>query len=207
MKRNRSQRKGLDTKSRMIETTVSLLELQGYHATGLNQILEQSSTPKGSLYFHFPGGKQELVIEAIIRAGETVRRKVVKVLQEQSDLGKAISAFVLTIACDLESSDFRNGCPVANVAVEASATYDRLRLVCEEVYESWFLLVKERLLKAGLDEPTAESWTVFIWSAVEGALLLSRNRRSAEPLNIVARQLSIVLSDLEGSFMTQSEVL
>lgn len=189
----------------MIETTVSLLELQGYHATGLNQILEESSAPKGSLYFHFPGGKQELAVEAIVRAGEVVKAKVSKVLQEEADLGAAIKAFITTIACDLENSDFRKGCPVANVAVEASAMYDKLRSTCEKVYESWFLLVQERLLAAGLDEPAAETWTVFIWSAVEGALLLSRNRRSTVPLNIVAQQLETILSGLQTNSDIQTD--
>jgi TetR/AcrR family transcriptional repressor of lmrAB and yxaGH operons len=181
----------------MIETTVSLLELQGYHATGLNQILEESSAPKGSLYFHFPGGKQELAVEAIVQAGAVVKAKVSKVLQEQEDLGTAIKAFITTIACDLEKSDFRKGCPVANVAAEASAMYDKLRSACEKVYESWFVLVQERLLAAGLDEAEAENWTIFIWSAVEGALLLSRNRRSTVPLDVVAQQLETVLSGLQ----------
>lgn len=183
----------------MIDATVSLLELQGYHATGLNQILEESLAPKGSLYFHFPGGKQELAVEAIVRAGEVVKAKVSKVLQEEADLGSAIKAFIKMIAYDLENSDFRKGCPVANVAAEASAMYDKLRSTCEKVYESWFLLVQERLLAAGLDKAEAETWTIFIWSAVEGALLLSRNRRSTAPLDIAAQQLEVVLSGLQHS--------
>jgi TetR/AcrR family transcriptional repressor of lmrAB and yxaGH operons len=194
VKRKRADGKKADTKSRMVSTTIALLELQGYHATGLNQIIQESSTPKGSIYFHFPGGKEDLVMEAVLSAGESVRLKVLHALNSNEDLGKAIKEFILTISCELEKSDFRKGCPVAAVAVEVSATHDKLRAACEKVYESWFLLVKERFLKAGLDIESAESWTTLVWSAIEGSLILSRNQRSTRPLNIVANQFEVLIS-------------
>jgi TetR/AcrR family transcriptional repressor of lmrAB and yxaGH operons len=181
------------TKTRMLETTISLLELQGYHATGLSQIVEKSSTPKGSLYFHFPGGKQQLVVEAIVIAGDQVQQKVKVALQSGQTLGESIKNFVLTIACELQESDFRKGCPIATVAMETSATHDALRQACEQVYGSWFELVRQRLLDSGFDRDEAESWTLFIWSAVEGSLLLSRNRRDTSPLNAVANRLEQLL--------------
>jgi len=180
----------------MLETTISLIELQGYNATGLNQIVEESSTPKGSLYFHFPDGKEQLAAEAILMAGKQVRRKVEKALQSSEDLGTAMKSFVLAIVCELEASDFRRGCPIATVAMEASATHDKLRQACEEVYSSWFELVNQRFTATGFDKAEAESWTLFIWSAVEGSLLLSRNRRSTKPLETVATQLEMLLSQL-----------
>ncbi|MGJ3247673.1 MAG: TetR/AcrR family transcriptional regulator [Elainellaceae cyanobacterium] len=191
MKRSKS-----NTKARMLETTISLIELQGYHATGLNQIVQESSTPKGSLYFHFPSGKEQLAAEAILLAGKQVKQKVEQALKSSDDLGTAIKSFVLAIACELETSDFRKGCPVATVAMEASATHDTLRQACEAVYSSWFELVSQRFITSGFDPVETESWTLFIWSAVEGSLLLSRNRRSTKPLETVANQLEILLSQL-----------
>ncbi|TGW02048.1 TetR/AcrR family transcriptional regulator, partial [Mesorhizobium sp. M2D.F.Ca.ET.145.01.1.1] len=52
-----------DTRTRMIEATALLLRRRGYHGTSLNDILTASGAPRGSLYFHFPGGKDQLVIE------------------------------------------------------------------------------------------------------------------------------------------------
>ena len=53
-----------DTRTRMLETTARLLQHRGYFGTALSDILAASGAPRGSLYFHFPGGKDQLVIEA-----------------------------------------------------------------------------------------------------------------------------------------------
>lgn len=180
----------------MIETTATLLERQGYHATGLNQIIRESATPKGSLYFHFPGGKEELAIAALLAAGTATHCKIQATLQAENTVGDAIATFVLLLAQELQDSDFRRGCPVATVAMETAATSDRLRQVCEQIYHSWFNLVEQRLTDAGLDVVQVESWTMLIWSAVEGALLLSRTYRSVQPLKTVAIQLRFLLNQV-----------
>ena len=187
------------TKARMIETTTKLLELQGYHATGLNQVIRESSTPKGSLYFHFPGGKEQLAAVAVLAAGVQISKKIEKALHSGSTIGEAISAFLLTIACELKDSDFRKGCPVATVAMETAVTNEPLRQACEQVYASWFALVEQRLTQAGFSAAEAKSWTTFVWASIEGALLLSRTRRSLEPLETVAEQFKSLLTQANPS--------
>ena len=54
-----------NTRKKMIETTARLVQAKGYHGTSLNEILKKSDAPRGSLYFHFPGGKKTLVLEAM----------------------------------------------------------------------------------------------------------------------------------------------
>lgn len=181
------------TKARMIAATVELLELQGYHATGLNQIVKQSSTPKGSLYFHFPGGKEELAAESIMAAGIAIGHKIEAILKTGETLGEAIAAFILVVAQELQDSDFRKGCPVATVAMETSATSDHLRQVCEQIYATWIAIVERSLVAAGFEAAEAKAWTTLIWAAVEGALLLSRTSRNTEPLETVAQKFKDLL--------------
>lgn len=178
----------VNTRDRMIMATAELLEIQGYHATGLNQVTKVSSTPKGSLYFHFPGGKDELASEAIRMAGAEATQKLKTALKSSEDVGKAISAFVLTLASELLASDFRKACPVAVVAMETSATNEQLRKTCEQIYQSWFSLLEQRLIEANFNPTEALDWATFVMAAIEGSLLLSRNQRSSKPLKIVAER-------------------
>jgi TetR/AcrR family transcriptional regulator, lmrAB and yxaGH operons repressor len=187
------------TKNRMIAATAGLLELQGYHATGLNQVTQVSATPKGSLYFHFPGGKEELAAEALRTVGNEITEKIKLTLDSADNVGDAVSAFALVLAQELQTSSFRKGCPVAMVAMETAGTSDRLRQTCEQIYAAWSALVEQRLIAAGISRDAARAWATLIWAAVEGALLLSRTYQSAFPLETIAAQLKQLLNQaLDG---------
>ena len=86
------------TRDQFIETTCRLLEIQGYHATGLNQIIQESGAPKGSLYYHFPGGKEELAEEAIQRTGRKFAQIIQMNFREEIPPAEAVQDFVLGIA-------------------------------------------------------------------------------------------------------------
>ena len=63
------------SRDRLLDAAVDLLQRQGYHGTGLNELLERSEAPRGSLYHYFPGGKEQIGAEAIGRAGRAGRRR------------------------------------------------------------------------------------------------------------------------------------
>ena len=67
-----------ETRERIIQTAAYLFQLQGYHATGLNQIIKESKSPRGSVYYHFPNGKEELAIEAVKYTGKSVEEQLKK---------------------------------------------------------------------------------------------------------------------------------
>ena len=58
-------RRGDETRTKLVEAAATLFEERGYHAAGVKAILERAGAPRGSFYFHFPGGKEELAIAAI----------------------------------------------------------------------------------------------------------------------------------------------
>src|SRR6478672_9352313 len=89
-----------------IETTASLLRRQGYSATGLSEIVARSGAPRGSLYFHFPGGKEELATAALARAGEQLRGGIEALLGSRADLGEALAGLLDVLAAGLEASGY-----------------------------------------------------------------------------------------------------
>ena len=122
------------TRDQIVETTCTLLEAQGYHATGLNQIITESGSPKGSLYYYFPQGKEELVAEAIARSGRIVEKNIRAGLARNADAAEAIASFVREIAVGVEASHFSAGSPLTTVALETVNSSERLNLVCREAY-------------------------------------------------------------------------
>ncbi|WP_447005459.1 TetR/AcrR family transcriptional regulator [Saccharothrix isguenensis] len=174
-----------DTRQRMVRTAAELFRSQGYHATGLNQVLAEGGTPKGSLYFHFPGGKEELAVEAISLAGNDLRDALAAVLDAEPDPVKALAQALELLGEDLLASGFRKGCPIATVALDAAADSEPIRLACEEAYESWQSVIAARVGDDGL--------ATVVLAAIEGALLLARTRRSLAPLRTVGARLGVLL--------------
>src|SRR5687768_18577634 len=80
----------LSTRDRMVQATCDLLEAQGYYATGLNEILQRSCTPRGSLYYYFPEGKEELAVEAIERQGRFIEARLRDDLARHEEPAEAV---------------------------------------------------------------------------------------------------------------------
>jgi TetR/AcrR family transcriptional repressor of lmrAB and yxaGH operons len=184
-------RKGDETRGRLLDATQDLIEAGGYFGAGLNQVIAASGMPRGSLYFHFPGGKDAMVAEALRRAGRQIGQAIRDVAETAPDAGALVAGMIDLLGDRLEGSDWRQGCPVATVALEMAAANDPLQEVCAEVYDSWEGVLRDRLAADG--HPDADDVATTVLALVEGALLLARARRSREPLDRVARRITVLL--------------
>jgi TetR/AcrR family transcriptional repressor of lmrAB and yxaGH operons len=181
------------TRSRMLRTTARLLQRQGYHATGLRQILTESGAPRGSLYFHFPGGKEELAVEAVRAANGRTARAIEMILSGSEDPAAAISGFVRAFAEILRQSDWAEGCPIATVTLEAAATSEPIRAACADSYADWQRLIRAYLERTGVSTERAETLALLVLAAAEGGLILSRAQRDIAPLEQIAEELAGIL--------------
>lgn len=86
--------KKANARDKILETASRLFQLQGYHATGLNQIIKESGSPKGSLYYYFPKGKEELAIHAVHYTNKYVQVQIKESLNKSSDAAQAIQYFI-----------------------------------------------------------------------------------------------------------------
>lgn len=181
------------TRDQIIDTASALLERQGYAATGLNQIVRESGAPKGSLYHYFPGGKDEIAVEALQQGAQAVAERIREALIPLDDPGEAIKAYILALAEMQRDSNFLRGAPLAAVALEAAALNPRLSETIREGYRTWQDAFRDKLARSNFAGGRADRLAGFIVSAIEGAVLLGRVRRSTEPLREVADDLELLI--------------
>jgi TetR/AcrR family transcriptional repressor of lmrAB and yxaGH operons len=184
------RRKGQRTRAAIVATTADLLRRQGYAATGLNQIVDQAKAPKGSLYFHFPGGKDELVASALGEAADTWRDALVAAISNEPDLGRAITRAGELLAGELETSGYVCGCPLATATLEVAATNPTVQRVVSAHYRALEDIIAERVIAAGVPADRARPAALLLLSALEGALVLARAHRDGDIIRQIAAQLA-----------------
>jgi len=176
----------LTSREKFLETARTLMEKQGYHATGLNEILKKSGAPKGSLYYYFPEGKEQIASEVILQAGKIISDRIQEKMQAEPDAGKAIHDFLETVACRMEETKFQSGSPFTMLAMESATESKRINQACREAYSMLIGAFKDGLEKGGMEVARAESVAELIVSAVEGSIVLSRTYLSADHLRQIA---------------------
>ncbi|WP_420751891.1 TetR/AcrR family transcriptional regulator [Rhodococcus sp. O3] len=173
--------KGARTRTRMIDATLELIQTRGYHGTGLAHITAGAAAPRGSLYFHFPGGKDELVAAALDRVGAEFTGLLESLIAGGADAGTVVAAVFDDLAARLDSSGFATGCAIASVAVDAAAENPALQESCARVYESWRVVLEQLLARDGVPNPAGLAGAIV--SLVEGATVVARARRDTQPLD------------------------
>lgn len=180
-------------REQILQTTTTLLEKQGYHGTGLNEIIRKSGSPKGSLYYYFPEGKEQIVAEAVIQSGVETAERIRLSLSEDTSASKAVSDFVLNIAEHVELSGFAAGSPLTAVAMETATQSERINLACREAFAMLRSAFNEKLLDCGFTKLKSDELSTFIVASIEGGIILSRTSHTADPLRLVAKQLKLLL--------------
>ncbi|MFM9844356.1 MAG: TetR/AcrR family transcriptional regulator [Dongiaceae bacterium] len=183
-----------DTRTRMIETTARLLQHRGYHGASLNEILEACGAPRGSLYFHFPGGKEQLAIEATRAAVDEATQALAAMLAQSKNAAAGVRAYAEAAAQLMRESDYTFGCPVSPLILDASGGVAELAKLCREAFETWTGMIAAALNAAGLPKARAASLALLSVTAIEGALLAARAYRDIKPLMTVGAELEAVLS-------------
>ncbi|MFF4124530.1 TetR family transcriptional regulator [Microbispora rosea] len=187
-----------DTRERVLRTAAGLFQRQGYNATGLNQVLAESRAPKGSLYFHFPDGKEQLAAEAVAVAGGELGERIAAAVAAAPGPAEAVARIGDLLAHNLEESGFQEGCPVATVALEAAGDSEPIRSACDEAYASWLGGLADYLHGHGVDEAEAEALADLVLSSLQGALLLARVRRDTAVIHSVARRIGGMVAGAAG---------
>ncbi|MFD8824322.1 TetR/AcrR family transcriptional regulator [Streptomyces sp. NPDC059605] len=186
--------KGDKTRARLAESMLELIQTSGYSGTGLNAVIEHATAPKGSIYFHFPDGKEGLGVAAIELATQQFEALIAESVASSGGAAAAARAVVETLAAIVGESDFRLGCPVSVVTLEMGAESERLRHACATAFESWIARTARFLEANGLATENARSLATVIVSTIEGAVIVSRATRSTQPLHTAAEVVSELIA-------------
>lgn len=177
-------------RERMVVSAALLIRERGAQPTAIADVLAHSGAPRGSAYHYFPGGRTQLLCEAIDFAGEHIARRIERASNARELLDTLIDAY-----CEqLLASDYRAGCPVVAVTVEAGDPDkpDATEPVIERAaaaFARWNSLIAAQLVADGVESERADPVAMLLITAIEGAIVVARASRDLKPLDVVRRQL------------------
>ena len=178
----------------MIDTAMRLFRQRGYEGTSWRTLVDEAGTPWGSIHHHFPQGKEQLGVEAVARASAGMLALIEQGFERFGSPARAIEAWCLGSAEQLERSGWLDGCPLATIALEVGGG-SALAKATGSALMSWEAALARRFADAGIAPQRASELATVTLAGVEGALLLARASRSTAPLLKVGRHLRSVLED------------
>ena len=178
-----------DARQRVVLATAEMLARHGLNATSIREMAKRAGAPLGSTYHHFPGGKQQVVVEAVKFAGAQVSTGLDHHLQAGALAG--LRGFLAMWRDILVRSDFRIGCPVMAVAVEEPLddVAEEALKAAAQVFSDWEDKLVSSFEAQGRDRESASRLATLVIASVEGALVICRARRSIAAFDIVAEQI------------------
>jgi AcrR family transcriptional regulator len=188
-----------DARQRVVAAAAQMLARHGLNATSIREMAKRADAPLGSTYHHFPGGKQQVVAEAVIFAGEHAGTGLSHHLRNGAVAG--LCGFLAMWRETLVRSKFRLGCPVMAAAVEEpidEIAEDALK-ASAKVFKSWEDRLVAALEAEGCERTAAGELATLIVASVEGAIVLCRARRSIVAFDRVARQLEGLVHAATGN--------
>ena len=185
------------SRAALIDSAATLFRRQGYAATGLSQILEEANIKPGSLYHHFPQGKQQLAAAVVDSVGGDIEQLLRRFLAGGRPVADIVERWVDLVVAGL-AGDQRDGCPIEPIATESVNASPLMRAASARAFRGWCAAIEERLVADGWSAHDAEQGGIAVISLIEGALILSRIAGDAAALHAAkpaARSLLAIRSD------------
>ncbi|MTE15145.1 TetR/AcrR family transcriptional regulator [Nocardia aurantiaca] len=194
-----------DSKRRIEVAAAGLLARHGYHGFGLKKLSEAAGLPYGSIYHHFPGGKEEIAVSAITGTGVLVGRMI---RQAPGDVFGTAATLFDFMATKLAETDWTDGCPVGTPALDGGSDVEAVRAACVSAFDAMTHGFADMLTELGLAPGEARDLATTVVAAYEGATILARVRRTDEPLHTVstamARLISLSLAEVAAAEVNSS---
>ena len=171
----------------MVRSAATLIRTHGVTATSFSEVLERSGAPRGSIYHHFPNGKEELAIDAIRWTEDWVLAYQRRCPGNSPE--EVLDWFVRLWREVVVGSKATEGCAIVGVAVDTRADDEELMAAVRDAFDSCIELLTDQYRAAGVPTERARSMAVTTVAGMEGAVILCRAERSVRPLEAVAGEL------------------
>jgi TetR/AcrR family transcriptional regulator, lmrAB and yxaGH operons repressor len=183
------------TRDRMIAGAAQLLASRGLQGTSFTEVLASTGAPRGSVYHHFPGGKDQLVKAAL----DLVSAQMDAVIEPKAGESAVTitETFLHVWRTILARSQFRSGCAIA--AVTVAADEGELQDYVAAIFRAWRGRMAELLTEGGLRPGDASGFAATLVAACEGAVILSRGEQSMEPFDLVSTQMLELVRRFAGA--------
>ncbi|OBI76528.1 TetR/AcrR family transcriptional regulator [Mycobacterium sp. E740] len=175
----------------MLVSAAEVMRERGAAGVTIDEVLARSGAPRGSVYYHFPAGRNQILTEALQYAGE----KITEVIDDAAARGGMylVREFVAFWEELLVESDFTAGCPVVAAAIGSAEDEPRLTTVAGSIFGHWRDALTRAFVSDGFDESDAASLAITCIAALEGAVVLCRSTRTVDPLREVAQQVEFLV--------------
>jgi AcrR family transcriptional regulator len=179
----------------MVRSAAQLIRRQGVSGTGMREIVAEANAPRGSLQHYFPGGKEELVSDALLWAGGMEAGRVKRCLRELESRAPSalLAAIVDNWRRDLTNEQFSVGCPLVAAAADTAATSTQLRDAVRQAFDGWQEPLAESLVDLGVSVERSDNLAIVIIAALEGAIILARIRGDLTPFDALVLELGPLL--------------
>jgi TetR/AcrR family transcriptional regulator, lmrAB and yxaGH operons repressor len=170
------------SRAALIDNAATLFRRQGYAATGLNQILDEAGVKPGSMYHHFPQGKQQLAAAVVDTAGAAIEQLLRRLLATDRSTADIVDRWIDLLVAGL-AGDQRDGCPIEPIATESVNASPLVRAASARAFKGWCTALEDRLRSDGWSGNGAQNVALAVISLIEGALILSRIAGDAAALD------------------------
>ncbi|CAN5713665.1 TetR/AcrR family transcriptional regulator [soil metagenome] len=179
----------------MLVSAAELLQECGAAGVTIDAVLARSGAPRGSVYHHFPGGRHQMMTEALRYAGDAIALKIDTAATEGGHA--LLRQFVQFWDHLLVASDFTAGCPVVAAAIGSGDDEPQLTAVAGEIFVRWQAALAQAFVKDGFDLADADSLATMCIASLEGAVILCRSAHSSAPLHDVADHIEFLVKAKE----------
>jgi TetR/AcrR family transcriptional repressor of lmrAB and yxaGH operons len=197
------RRNALPTRERILLAARTLFQRRGYFAVGTAEILIKARAPKGSMYHHFPGGKEEIAVAAV----QAISRDMLAMLQKLEDRHICVAHMLRELAGGmvrwLRSSKWREGTILSSTATGAVPDLPQLHAAIEEAFDQWRKRLIRLLVAEGWHRAKAGGMADLTIAATEGAMILARVDQNGRVVQKVAE---VMAQLIEKGMKTDKEV-